>query len=755
MQQLYKLKNKFCFILFLFIAQISFAHSGSIEGLIYNSRSAKPIAGALVEIKELKITTLSNQFGKYTFIDIPEGNYSLEISALGFNNIFENISITKSITTNLKSFLIEAPIELQAVTIQSRNATDLNTVNALDIKLRPIESAQDILRLVPGLFIAQHAGGGKAEQIFLRGFDIDHGTDISVNVDGIPVNMVSHAHGQGYADLHFVIPETIQYFDFEKGPYNVQYGDLTTAGFVNFKTANTLDKSMVKVSGGQFNTARTLVMLDLLGNETNRSAYVAGEYYVSDGPFISPQDFVRLNLFGKYYATLNNDKIIALTLSTFKSQWNASGQVPERAIESGLIDRFGSIDNNEGGYTGRTNVNLELTKIFDNTSSIKNQIYYSRYNFELYSNFTFFLEDSINGDMIKQKEKRNLFGYEGTYNTEDVIANIPTLTKLGLGLRYDQVMENELSHVANREVLLNRLAFGNIYQTNAHAYISETFDITKQFTVNAALRFDYFNFAYDNLLDSAYLYQEVADHIITYKLNFDYQIAKNTFIYLHNGKGFHSNDTRVVVAQNALQTLPAAYGSDLGVKTKLFNALIINPALWVLYLEQEFVYVGDAAIVEPGGKTLRKGFDLTARWQPLKWLILDGDFNYTMAEALDEPEGSNIIPLAPEFTSIGGVTINLKYGFNGSIRYRYMGDRSANETGSVIAEGYFVNDLLFNYTQKKYELGIEVQNLFNVEWNEAQFDTESRLQFEPEAVSELHFTPGTPFFAKFSAAFFF
>ena len=755
MKKCYPITKYILFIVSVLFPFIMFAHNGSIKGFVYDIETQQPLPGAVVLLQSPSLSTTTNEFGMYVFTDLPKGMYSVEIIYLSYQSALIKTEVNDAETDEVKTFLQPASIQLESVTIKSQQLTDQNTVSAIDIKLRPVGTTQDMLRLVPGLFIAQHAGGGKAEQIFLRGFDIDHGTDISVNVDGIPVNMVSHAHGQGYADLHFVIPETVNSFDFEKGPYNARYGDFATAGFVNFNTSDAIDKSMVKLSIGQFNTARTLLMLDLLGNQTNQSAYIAGEYFISDGPFESSQDFVRMNIFGKYHAFIGKDKIIEFTLSNFKSQWNASGQIPTRAVEEGLIDRFGSIDDNEGGYTGRTNANFEFTKLINNKSSIKNQVYYARYNFELYSNFTFFLEDSVNGDMIKQKEKRNLYGYKTTYSADGRIGSVPVTTEAGLGLRYDQIIEDELSHVADRIILLDRLSFGNVYQTNANAYISESFQLSEKFSATASLRFDYFKFAYDNLLDSAYQYEQVTDHIPTFKLNLNYQLNKNTLIYLHNGKGFHSNDTRVVVAQNGLQTLPAAYGSDLGMKFKPYKNLILNPALWVLYLEQEFVYVGDAAVVEPSGKTLRRGFDLSARWQLKSWLFLDADLNYTIATSIGQPEGENFIPLAPDLTSIGGISIKTKSGFNGSFRYRYMDDRPANEDGSVIAKGYFVNDLILNYEKEKYAFGIEIQNLFNVDWNEAQFDTESRLYNEVEPVSELHFTPGTPFFAKLSMSYFF
>ncbi len=745
------------FILFISIKTTS-AHNGSIEGYVYDDSTKETLIGATVIIAENNMSTTTNTFGKYFFTGLPGGDYHLAVSFLGYQTQTILVRVSDEITTEAKTYLLQTAISLQDVTVSPENTNSSNTIKALDMKLRPIETSQDALRLVPGLFIAQHAGGGKAEQIYLRGFDIDHGTDISVNVDGIPVNMVSHAHGQGYADLHFLIPETVSSFEFQKGPYDMHYGDFATAGHVNFNTYDMLDKNTVEISGGEFNTARALVMLNLLNSASDdkkQSAYIAGEFYLSDGPFEASQDFLRSNYFGKYKSMIGSDKIIEFYVSNFWSQWNASGQVPERAIEDGTIDRFGAIDTTEGGNTGRTNLNLEYTKLIDNNTSIKNQIFYTRYYFELYSNFTFFLNDPVNGDEIKQKEKRNLYGYKGSFVKENYLNRFHLTQDYGIGFRYDQTMNSELSHVKERNIFINPLALGNINQINFYAYAAETFHLSDAFTVEVAARANQFSFAYTNLLDSVYNYKQVNAGVPSFKLNFDYIVNDRLAIYFYNGSGFHSNDTRVVVPQSGISILPGAYGSDFGIKFKPFSKLIINPAVWVLYLEQEFVYVGDEAVVEPSGKTLRRGVDLTVRWELAKWLFADLDMNYTKSEALGEPEGENYIPLAPDLTSIGGLSVRTKNGFTGSIRYRYMKDRPANEDGSVTALGYFVNDLVLGYSAKKYEVGVQIQNLFNVDWNEAQFDTESQLPGELQPVSELHFTPGVPFYAKMTLSYFF
>src|SRR5688572_22672347 len=350
----------------------------------------------------------------------------------------------------------KGPLVLAEVVITPQTtANTFHILSKIDLKLQPVRSAQDILRTVPGLFIGQHQGGGKAEQIFLRGFDIDHGTDINVTVDGLPVNMVSHAHGQGYADLHFLIPELTGNVDYGKGPYYTQYGNMGTAGYVSMNTLNSLDKSTVKLEGGQFNTLRGLAMIDLLSSRQKQkgtNAYVASEFLYSDGPFDSPQHFKRFNLFGKLNTNIGASKL-TLIGSTLNSGWDASGQIPERAVKSGQIGRFGYIDNTEGGYTNRTNASAQLTSYISSNATWENQAYYSNYNFNLHSNFTFFLNDPVNGDQIRQREGRNIIGYHSKFSHETSLGSRnPALSGLvlqslyGTGFRLDQTRNTELSH---------------------------------------------------------------------------------------------------------------------------------------------------------------------------------------------------------------------------------------------------------------------------------------------------------------------
>ncbi len=618
----------------------------------------------------------------------------------------------------------------------------------VDVKTNPIKSSQEILRKIPGLIIGQHAGGGKAEQIFLRGFDIDHGTDISIDVDGLPVNMVSHAHGQGYSDMHFIIPETIDNIDFGKGAYYANKGNFNTAGYVDLQTRKTITDNMLSIEAGMFNTIRSVGMLKLTEGDFS-NAYVASELVLTDGPFDSSQNFNRLNIMGRYNFNNRENQDLSISISHFQSKWDASGQIPQRAVDQGLINRFGAIDDTEGGNTSRSNFWVNHSRQLDEHSRVKSKAYLSKYDFELFSNFTFFLVDPVNADQIRQKEDRTIIGAETVYEHSVHVGDHDSQLKYeaGMGFRYDDVNDIELSRTKNRKELLERLAYGNIDELNGYGFVNLTYKKNK-WTLNPGLRLDYFKFDYINLLTETYDSKSEDKLFLGPKLNIIYSASQNLQFFGKTGIGFHSNDTRVVTANGGEDILPAAYSADIGAIIKPSNRLVINAALWSLFLEQEFVYVGDAGIVEPSGKSQRYGVDFGLRYQLTDWLYFNGDINYAYARSTEEPEGADYIPLAPDLTSSGGLSFRGLGNFSGGLNYRFIKDRPANEDNSIIAEGYFITDLNLNYSWDNWTFGVIVENLFDSKWNETQFATESRLFNEPDPIEEIHFTPGTPFYLR-------
>jgi outer membrane receptor protein involved in Fe transport len=395
---------------------------------------------------------------------------------------------------------------------------------------------------------------------------------------------------------------------------------------------------------------------------------------------------------------------------------------------------------------------MYYNKNLSKNAYLKNSVYYTQYDFELYSNFTFFLNNPDFGDQIREKEGRKLYGFTSEYNHTMHLGRLEGLMQAGLGLRHDQSLGNELSNTLNRISTLSTIRIGDIHETNLFGYLNTSLELG-QWVLNPALRLDYFKFNYNPFTLSGYETLAQNKSILSPKLNILFNPTNRLQLYIKTGKGFHSNDTRVVVEREGKEILPAVWGADIGMIWKPVRKLVFNAALWHLFLEQEFVYVGDEGIVEPSGKTNRSGVDLSVRYQPLSWFYLDADANYAYARALGTPEGDDYIPLAPDFMLMSGMHVLHPSGLYGGVRMRHIDDRPANEDNSIVAKGYTVFDVNAGYQWRNLDCSFSIENVFNTAWNETQFATESRLRNEVEPVEEIHFIPGTPFNFKGSLAY--
>ena len=742
--------NKIYTVALLLLLSLNSSSQVKIKGRVIDSHTKQPLEFASISTPDNLLNTVLSDKEGYFLLNLKKPQEVVNISYVGYTSINQVIEANN----DLKVELIPSSANLKDIVLNSTaSQVKFNSIVKVDLDAKPVSNSQELLRVVPGLFVAQHAGGGKAEQIFLRGFDCDHGTDIQIAVDGMPVNMVSHAHGQGYADAHFIIPETINNIDYGTGPYYANQGNFNTAGYVNFSTFRSISSSRFQIEAGRFNTYRALAMVDLLKkNKEKQTAYIASEYNYTDGPTQNAQAFNRFNIFGKYNLAISPSTSLSVSASAFKSKWNASGQIPERLVASGSLDRFGSLDPTEGGNTERYNGSINLTKKFNNNLLWEQQAFYSRYAFNLYSNFTFFLNDEENGDGIQQAESRNIFGYN-TKLQKKYFGNTWTLqSTYGAAVRHDDVKDSYLASQVKRQFISYKQR-GDIVESNISGFTQQQLSIGR-WQVEAGVRYDMLHFNYKNKLESQQMPSQTAG-IVSPKLNIQYSLQKDVQLYVKAGKGFHSNDARVVVAQSGREILPAAYGGDIGIILKPSSKLLLNIAAWYLHLDQEFVYVGDEGVVEPSGQTRRKGIDVIGRYQLNNNLYVNANLNITDAKAKGEPKGNNYIPLAPLLTSTGGIYYKKKEGINGGISYRFIKDRPANEDNSITAKGYLILDGSINFTKPKYEIGMVAENLLNTKWNEAQFATESRLKDEPASVTELHYTPGMPFFMKVKFAVFF
>jgi len=716
------------------------AQSARIEGHVRDRESERPVADAVIAAPlQPSARTRTDTDGRFAVrAELP---VTLIVGRLGFAP--ETLQIAAA-SNALRVMLRPAAITLTPTLIsaeQAQSAAASRTVRSVDIAIRPRASSQELLRLAPGLAIAQHAGGGKAEQIFLRGFDADHGTDVAVSVDGVPVNLVSHGHGQGYADLHFVIPEVVNRADVRKGPYDTQDGDLAVAGAVNLVTRERVDAPSIAVRGGSFNTFDLTTLVPFGGDASHAGGYLAGSVATSDGPFTAPQDFRRWNGYAKYTAPLASARF-GLTLSGFSARWDASGQVPDRAVRTGRISRFGAIDSTEGGNTSRYDVAATLSGHSPATGTTWGaRAFATRYNFRLFSNFTFFLNDSLTGDGIEQRDDRLLAGASlWAERLTPFFGNVGSWRGT-VGARFDAATVGLFAAPARSR--LSTKTDDRVRVQNVYATLDRSLTIGARARATLGLRADGLRFAVRDRTHGA-AFEPVWYSRTSPKGSFALELSPNLSLFANAGAGFHSNDSRAVVrARSVDESLPRAFGYEIGARHTWDNGTLAA-ALWGLDLTSELVWSGDAGTTESSGPSRRAGLDIEGRVRLVSWLWADADANLSYGRLRDAPQGADRIPLAPTVTMAGGLSPTETRGIASGVRWRHVGSRAANEDNSVRARGYTLVETFSTLRWRGSTIRLAVDNVFNIRWNEAQFATTSRLRGEAAPVTELHYTPGAP-----------
>ena len=655
------------------------------------------------------------------------------------------------------------------VTIQAEKpggeSSSRTVIGRRELELRPRLRPGDILEAVPGLFAVQHAGGGKANQYFLRGFDADHGTDVAFAVDGVPVNMVSHGHGQGFTDFHFLIPELVTSLDGYKGPFYAAQGDFATAGAVNLHLAEKLDESFAQYSIGQFGIMRALVIESPdLGDDWR--AVVAGELYKDEGPFLNPENLKRYNVYLKATHDIGRAGKVQMTLMSYGSSWRGSGQIPARAVcgegEPGTpdprtlpvpqpcIDHFGFVDPTEGGSTQRHMASVAFSTAWHD-ADFTAMAYAVKYRFTLYSNFTFFAEDPVHGDEIEQADDRTVVGTDFRVRRHDHYLGGQFTTSLGAQVRVDSI-DNALYHNVARERLEDRVN-ASITESQIGVYVEEDARVRPWLRFIAGARAQRVDVNVEDHLENkkvlgggtsgykgATLFLPKFQGILSPIPQLD--------LFASLGRGFHSNDARGVVRQKDPATLlTPAMGYEAGVRVTPIPNLTVSASGFLIDLESELVWVGDAGNTEPSGQTRRFGAELDARFRVSNWLFADVDATFTRARYRENAGNGGAVALAPTRTFSAGVGVRPTIGDftpSGSFRVKSIGARPATEDESLIAEGFTIVDATAGLRWKQIEVGLDVQNLFNATWREVQFATETRLAYEPKAVTGIHYSPGWP-----------
>lgn len=612
----------------------------------------------------------------------------------------------------------------------------------LQLQGRPAQ----VLRLIPGFLAVEHSGGaGKADQYFLRGFDADHGTDVAFFADGMPINLRSHGHGQGYTDLNFIIPETIEGLDVNKGAYLPEYGDFATAGAVNFRTRDVVKEGVVQGAGGQFDTQRYLLMFSPTKDKIR--TLLAAEGYYTNGPFQNDNRYFRANLFGKLTTNLTGRDELSLTATFLKSQWNASGEIPLRAVHDGVLDRFGAIDPSEGGKTTRSTAKLKYHYDTMSGGQFFVNAYAQHYQLDLYTNFTFFQNDPVNGDGIVQADRRVMYGGDLGYKQRGEVFGLPTIGTIGFQARVDDI-HAKLGTQTTR-VITGTTTDTDILEASYAPFVKAEVQPADWLRLAGGLRGETFTFDVRNRCPTCAEQPagRKSSGVVLPKLNVILGPWASTELFANYGEGYHSNDARSAVAPGSAP-LARARSYEVGVRSKPFGAdgVELIATLWRLDLKSELVFVGDEGTTEIRGATRREGVEVAARGQVWGPLYFNGSVTWTKAEF----RNGDAIPLAPEVTAYGALLLKWPEGLTSQLQATYLGVRPLIEDRSIKSPAWIDFDLSERYQlpiklpHGRMEAFLFIQNLFNTKWEQAIFAFSSQLRNEAVAVQDIHFVPGNP-----------
>ncbi|MTV17514.1 MULTISPECIES: TonB-dependent receptor [Bradyrhizobium] len=635
-------------------------------------------------------------------------------------------------------------------------AASARQISGEEVNARPVARVGEVLEAVPGLIVTQHSGEGKANQYFLRGFNLDHGTDLAITVDGMPVNMPTHGHGQGYADINFLIPELIRSMDVRKGPYYADKGDFASAGAVDINYLNGLPKNIAELTVGSFGYQRAMAAGSArAGDGTLLAAFEANKY---NGPWDVPDDIRKLNGVLRYSQGTATDGF-SLTAMAYSNGWNSTDQVAQRAIDQELIDRYGSLNPTGGGTSSRFSLSGNWAQSSDYGQSMLNA-YVIRSSLQLYNDFTYFLDDPVNGDQFSQTDKRTVYGLDASHAFDFRFAGVETQTRVGVQTRYDDINLG-LFKTAQREIL-STVRNDQVQEGSVALWADTTARWTDWLRTTVGIREDYFT---GHVLSDTPQNSGNAQAAMTSpKAGIVLGPWAKTEFYGNAGFGLHSNDIRgatITVDPNDKMTpldrvplLVRSKGAEFGIRTRAVDGLTSSLAVFVLDFDSELLFVGDAGTTEPSRPSRRVGVEWTNQYRLLPWMSLDFDLAYTHARFTDVDPAGNFIPGAPAWVASGGVTFGRNTGWFGSLRARYFGPRPLIEDDSVRSLSSFIVNARAGY---KFDNGMRLQldilNLFNAQTNQIEYYYLSRLPGEPiDGVADRHVHPAEPLAVRLTLA---
>lgn len=627
---------------------------------------------------------------------------------------------------------------------------------------RPLLRPGEILETVPGLLLTQHSGAGKANQFFLRGFNLDHGTDFATSIEGVPVNLPTHGHGQGYTDLNFLIPELVRNVHFTKGTHHVENGDFSSAGAVDLGLVDSVSqmsgaqdaKYFAQATGGSFGFARGVFAgSPSVGKGT---LLYAGELFHDDGPWLVPQDYRKLNGLVRYSLPLEDSKL-TLTATAYAGKWTATDQIPESAVAFLPGARFGTLDDSTGGDSKRFSLTADWRKDHDNGHT-RIMAYGVYYDLDLFSNFTYFLDDPVNGDQFEQHDRRGFGGLKAHRTWDHEILGRDSESTAGFQIRGDAI-HNGLNRTSRRS-LISTVREDDTGQISLAPYVENKTRWTDWLRSTFGVRADVYHFDVDsNLAQNS---GSKDDMLVSPKGEIAFGPWAKTEFYLNGGLGFHSNDgrgatTRVDPADptqtlSPVDPLVRTYGSEFGIRTVAAPGLQSTLSVWWLDIDSELLFIGDAGNTEASRPSRRYGVEFANYYTPIPWLTLDADLSLSRARFRDFDPAGREIPGSIETVVAAGISLHdlpALPGFFTSLRLRYFGPRALIEDDTVRSPETILLNAQAGYRfNKTWTLSVDVFNLLDRKDADITYFYESSPISGGPVTAERHFHPVEPIAAR-------
>lgn len=739
-------------------------NAGTITGTVLSEVNGSALIGVNVILEGTRFGTTTDAEGAFTIANIPPGRYRLQFSFIGYQQKTSTVDVNPDSVTSIEIALSGQSTEMKEIVVEGRavnligvsESASQGRVGRAELASRPLLRTGEVMETVPGLIATQHSGSGKANQFFLRGFNLDHGTDFAASLEGVPLNLPTNGHGQGYLDLNLLIPELVNTVEFRKGPYYSEVGNFATAGSADIDLVKQVENPILKTEAGMDQYYRGLFANSSAIGNTNLLYALNAQYY--NGPFDVPENTAQYSGVVKLSGGTSANGY-AVTALGYTSDWNSSDQIPREAVETGFVSRFGVIDSTAGGMTDRYTLAGNWWSTNESYAQTKVSVYASYYRLNLFSNFTYFLDNPERGDQFEQADRRLYGGARISHEWFTNWFGRRTVNTVGADVRHDQILEVGLYNTVARQ-RWNTVRDDIIAESSVGIYFENETQWADKFQTNLGLRGDLFHFDVNSNIDLNSGTE--TDMIVSPKLNVVLGPWNNTEFYINTGMGYHSNDARGTTIQvdpvtrdavDPVDPLVRSHGAEVGVRTAAVNGLQSTLTFFYLGLDSELVFVGDAGGTEASDASEHIGLEWANYYQPANWITLNLDVALTESRYRELDSDNDEIPNSIGRIITAGLSINPTGSWFNNFRLRHFGPRPLIETGDIRSDATTLLNFRTGYNFGKIQLSMDMLNIFNAANPDISYYYTSRFHGQASTgASDIHFHPVIPRTLRMSIA---